>query len=495
MSSLVVSVSKDSAYERGKVDFNFFSALVLPDVCTEPWPMMYVAMWYIITTRDSKMVAKILRIALGLPRGFAKTTFLKLVICWLIAYDKTEYLLIVAANEELASNILSDVSDMMGSANMEAVYGSWVSNLTTDNSKEKICVYHGKKLILYALGALSGVRGIAKDNKRPDFILCDDVQTKENDQSEAERKRLKSWLVMTLFKCIAPKGDRVIAYLGNMYSTECILYKLKEMSDWVSLITGAILQDGQSLWPELHSVEDIIDSFFHDEELGLGEDWYAEIMNDPQAASKRLLPADLPSVAKDLLDIEPDAAFITIDPAGMYAHSDDNVVVVHEVRSGYPGISFMGGGNLNPEQLIQLAIEKAIEFRCTVIAVESVAYQSTLCFWLEMYLTAAGLQHYIQVVEVKPHGRHKEARIKEFIEEWLHGRYHFFDEEAMLTFIWYGRKYKIGEPKNKDDYLDAPAYGLDVRRDYAKLLSIMPDDPYAAAGYNRPKMPRVNTPF
>jgi len=175
-------VDQAQAYEKGRKDFNFFSALVLPDVCIFKWPLMYVAMWYLITSRDSAVAGKILRMALGLPRGFAKTTFLKLVICWLIAYDKTEYLLIVAANEELACNILSDVNDMMGSPNVEAVYGAWNSRLTTDNNREKICFYHGKKLILYALGALSSVRGIAKDNKRPDFILCDDVQTKENDQ-------------------------------------------------------------------------------------------------------------------------------------------------------------------------------------------------------------------------------------------------------------------------------------------------------------------------
>lgn len=495
MSAQQVIVSQEAAYERGKRDFNFFSALVLPDVCIAPWPVMYVAMWYLITTRKPEMVAKILRIALGLPRGFAKTTFLKLVICWLIAYDKTEYLLIVAANEELASNILGDVSDMMGSPNVEAVYGKWTANLTTDNSREKICVYHGKKLILYALGALSGVRGIAKDNKRPDFILCDDVQTKENDQSESERKRLKSWLVMTLFKCIAPRGDRVIAYLGNMYSTECILYKLKEMQEWVSLITGAILQDGQSLWPELQSLEDIIDSFFHDEALGLGEDWYAEIMNDPQAASKRLLPADLPAVAYDLMEVEPEAAFITIDPAGFRKDSDDNVVVVHEVRGGYPGIAYMGGGNLNPEQLIKLTIEQAINHRCTLIAVETVAYQQTLCFWLEIYLEAAGLSNHIKVVEVKPHGRAKEARIKELIQEWLNDRYYFFCEEARATFIWYGRKYKLGEKENRDDYLDAPAYGLDVRRDYRNLLGIMEDDAYAKPPSSSSYMPRINTPF
>src|SRR5690554_1077148 len=186
-----ITVTQGDAYARGAVDFNFFSGLMIPDVCTDEWPPIFLAMWTLLTTRTEESLGKVLRFALGLPRGFAKTTFIKLIICWLIVYDRVTYMLIVAATEDLASNILGDINEMLSSPNAEAVYGKWHDNLITNNSREKVCFYHGRRVKLYGLGAFSSVRGIAKDNQRPDFILCDDMQTKENDASEADSARLR----------------------------------------------------------------------------------------------------------------------------------------------------------------------------------------------------------------------------------------------------------------------------------------------------------------
>lgn len=92
------------------------------------------------------------------------------------------------------------------------------------------------------------------------------MQTRENDEYFTDRAKLRRWFTSTLLKCIAPKGDRLVIYVGNMYSEECILRQLQNNSKWISLVTGAILETGESLWPELHSLEDLMESFEHDEE-------------------------------------------------------------------------------------------------------------------------------------------------------------------------------------------------------------------------------------
>ena len=500
----LIQVTQDEAYERGRVDFNFFSAMVLPDVCTCPWPDLFIIMWHLIVTRPPEEQGEILRFALGLPRGFAKTTFLKLILCYLIVYDRAKYILIVAANEELATNILHDVDSMLADPQVEAVYGNWSGNMIRDNTKEKMCNYNGRKVIMYALGALSGVRGINKDNHRPDFILCDDMQTKENDASEPERARLLKWFTMTLLKCISTRGDRVIAYLGNMYSEECILYKLQSMREWKSIITGAILSDGKSLWPEVHSLESILASFYHDEQLGMAGDWFAEIMNDPQAAHEKILKGELGYWDRAEAP-EKTGAFLTIDPAGYRKTSDDNVVVAHGVRGGLGTIEEMQGGISNPKQLIEVAILMAIRHDCNLIAVESVAYQQTLCFWLDFWLEEHGLKDEITVVEVKPHGRHKEFRIKEFLGEctgvryedhkWVEDEpsYYFVDPDAKSQVTWWANKYRLGIKDNRDDWLDAPAYGLDVRREYGHQIGLRkPKDRFKL---KRKRSRRYNTAF
>lgn len=461
-----INADATEAYERGKTDINFFAALILPVVMVSALPAFYLAIFQILVTRTNKQLGKILRFALGLPRGHAKTTFIKIIICWLICYDKMSFIMVVCANDDLAEALIGDISDALGSDNAEAVYGKWQQALTTDSKAEKRCYYHGRHVILKGKGAGSALRGINIKHHRPDLIFFDDAQTKECDESPTERAKFKRWLVAT-FKIIAPRGDRLIIYVGNMYSEECLLYQFKNTPSWVSLVTGAILENGEPLWPELHSLEELMESYFHDEALGEADVWFAEVMNDPISRATSLLHAMLPSSTMEPSDL-PDGVFITIDPAGFRDISDDNVIIVHYVFDGKGNIAEIDAGIKDPEQLIVRSLELAFKHGASLIGVEDVAYQQTLLFWFNKYLEAYKVKG-IEIVPLKPAGRSKETRIRLFVAELYAGNYSLM-ESCKATYVWQAMKYKIGKKDNKDDILDACAYGLDIRNDYWHLV-------------------------
>lgn len=463
------AVNPQEAYDRGKTDINFFASLALPLVHETDYPDLYITVWQILVNRKDADIGKIIRFALGLPRGHAKTTFIKTLICWLIVYDFAHFILIVCANDDLAEQSLADIDEILGSENMEAIYGPWTMNKSTDSMSLKKAIYHKRPLVLAAKGAGSALRGIVIKNQRPDIIFCDDVQTRENDESPAESARLLRWLTATLFKVLAPKGNRWIIYIGNMYSEDCILAQLQKNTKWLSLITGAILENGQPLWPELHSLESLMDGFYHDEELGVADLWFAEIMNDPKSSAKSLLLSPLP-VCPYEPDITPDGVFLTIDPAGFRDISDDNVITVHYVFDGKGLIAERKVGIVNPEQLIKDALTLALYHGASLIGVESVAYQQTLQFWLQHFMKEFDIAG-IHVVPLHPHGRSKESRIRLFIQELYAGNYHFLTPEVRASFVWQANKYKMGKKKNKDDILDCDAYGLDVRNEYWDLVT------------------------
>jgi hypothetical protein len=467
--TIQIGVDPAEAYERGKTDINFFAALCLPQIFIYALPIFYIMVWQVLALRGPEAYEQILRFALGLPRGHAKTTFIKVLIAWFIAYDKVSFILIVCANEGLAEQLLADLNDILGSPNFEAIYGPWANNLSTDTKDLKKALYHGRAIVLTAKGAGSSLRGLNIKNKRPDLIFCDDMQTRENDESPTERERLMRWMVATLFKVIAPNGPRLIIYVGNMYSEECILYKLQHNDKWLSFITGAILSNGEPLWPELHSLEALMESYYHDEALGQAHLWFAEVMNDPTSAARTLLPNPLPfhEYAEDLM---PDGVFITIDPAGFRRDSDDNVIIVHYIYNGKGLIAKTITHLKNPEEIIRRTLQEALEHGASLIGIEDVGYQQTLQFWMNHFMREWGISG-IHVIPLNPHGRSKEARIRLFIEELYAGNYAHLSPEERAAFVWQATKYKIGKKDNKDDLLDASAYGLDVRNEYWHLIT------------------------
>lgn len=473
--------------DAAKYDVNVFCALLLGDFYVLEFPPFYIALFNLLIDQDGDPEL-LVRFALGLPRGFAKTTFIKCVICYLILYGYNQFVLIVAANEELGKSLVRDIWNMLQSDNILEVYGNVGGMCVKDTEHLKIFIYQGKKVILKGVGQGTSVRGMNEDKKRPDIIVCDDMQTRESALSEVENKALKSWATGTLFKCISPRGaNRRIIFIGNMYPGDCLLKIISESSEWISLITGAILSDGESLWAELRSVRSLLKEFQHDESLGEGAIWFAEVQNDPLDEERRLLAKDIPSEFDHYFNVQPDYSFITIDPAGYRKASDHNTICVHGVFDGFPIAMRIEGGVLNPEELIMKAFELAIEYQCSLIGVESTAYQQTLCFWIDKYKVKLGMTG-LHVVELSAQNKSKESRLRAFTSELLKKTYGMFPQ-VRKVYSFFAFKFLLGQTKNKDDYLDSPAYGRQVMDNYQHLLAFIDPTKSNAWQTERPAIP------
>lgn len=453
---------------RAKVDFNFYAGLLLDSTVMEmAFPPFYSVDLFHILTTESNDPYKLLRFALGLPRGFVKTTFAKIIACYCVHYKLNTFLLAVGAIDTLAQSIIEDIDGMLSSKQAEQIYGRFTK--TTDNAKEKIGTIDGELVILKSKGAGASVRGINVHHKRPDFLLCDDIQTRESALSELENEKLKDWFTGTLLKAMAKRGsNRRAAYLGNMYPGECLLKALKDNPMWVSMVTGAILSDGESLWPELQPVEVLLDEFKHDESLGRGHLWFAEVQNDPLDDRYRLLSGAIPNTFDQIAKTVGDASFLIVDPAGFKKASDDNVIATVKVYDSIPVCTKLQGGNWTPKDTVLNVISEALEIGACLIAIESTGYQGSLLYWVQHFLTELHITH-IHVVEVKPLNRTKLSRIRDYIKELLAGDVGIA-EQARALFTYYAYQYKLDKQDNRDDYLDAPAYTKQVMTNYGALL-------------------------
>lgn len=409
-----VAVNPQQAAETAKRDFNFLAALAMPTDFLFAFPAFYLTLFSLLTA----FTKRVEKFAVGIPRGFAKTTFIKILCVWYVLFSKKHFILIVSASEAKAAAILADICDMLSSPNIRRLFGNWDANIEKDDSTTKVFHFRGKEMILWAAGAGTSVRGINRKNKRPDVMVMDDIQDREDAPNKELADKLLTWMLSTLMKARSPFGCTYI-YVGNMYPQNAILAKLKDTKDWISFIVGGILADGSSLWEDLKPIEELLEEYQNDSDLGHPEVFISEVLNSTEIAlASGIDPAKialLPSFYA--ADDEGEGSFILIDPSGGKAGGDDCTIEHWEVKDGHPIFDELKAGLFSPLDTIKHAIEMGFRRNTRLIGVESGAYQSTLLFWFQKYcetaeLNGIGVIEGFDFVELPPKGQNKNKRIK-----------------------------------------------------------------------------------
>lgn len=459
-----LQTSSEEAAELTRKDLNFLGMLADPEEFTMAFPPFYIALFGMLTACKDKLE----RFAIGIPRGFAKTTFIKLLCLWYILFSRKQFILIVGASEDLAVNTLSDICDLLGGANIRKLFGNWQHAIEVDTQTLKVFHFRGRNIILRAIGAGTAVRGINRKNKRPDVIIMDDVQKRETSENKELSDQLLKWILGTLMKARSNDGCTYI-YVGNMYPQNCILEKLKNNTQWTSFIVGGILADGSSLWEELRPVEELLSEYQSDAEMGHAEIFISEILNSTDIASASGIDINkIPVLPPYYVDADPEGSFILIDPSSGKKQGDDCTIEHYSVCDGTPIFDQLVTGTFSPLETIRAAVKMGMERNTRLIAVEGVAYQSTLLFWFEQFCEQEGITGFY-FVELSPKGQAKNNRIKRGLLRLLSSEIYLHPaiRSQVLHQITEWNPLKIN---NKDDIIDPLGYVEEVMRDYPEFI-------------------------
>lgn len=465
-----VGANRDEVIAAGRSDLNFWGALCIPEIFAFPFPPIFLAIWQLLTGNATKAEGQD-RTAIGLPRGFGKTILLKLYVAWLIAYTDRKFILIVCNTAALAENFIADVYDILTSENFIRVFGDCRMSLEKDTQGLKKFTFRGRPVILAGLGAGSSLRGLNIKFVRPDVILMDDMQSREEAESPVESVKSLVWMLGTLLKANNKKRCQNI-FVGNMYPFDgSILKKLKHNPAWFSFITGAILADGDSIWPALRSVEDILDELENDMSMGHPELFYSEVMNDEEAGSRAGIDISRIRYWEDPpMPVDAEAGCIIIDPSTGKKKGDDLAIGAFMIFDGKPVLWDLSVGKYDPGKCIAEAFRLAMTWNIQTIIVEGVAYQSTLCYWMNHFKQKHGL-HGLRVLEFYPGAGTKNARIiaalKLLVSERRDLQLHPRVKSVTLHQIVHFNPIKTN---NKDDVLDLLAAIYKAMQDFGQSL-------------------------
>jgi hypothetical protein len=464
-----VEQTTEGAFETAQVielarnDLNFLAGFTMPTIFEFLYPQVFLQIWaWLIALVDVPRIFP--QLALGLPRGFGKTTVIKLFIFFCIVFTRKKFILVVSSTATLAENIISDVSDMLNEPNVLKVFGNWKLSIETDNKSLKKFNFRGRDIILVGIGAGTSLRGLNLKNSRPDVMIFEDIQTKECAESQVQSDTLERWMYGTAMKAKSPHGCMFL-FVGNMYPTKySILRKLKHNPKWVKFIAGGILSDGSSLWEELQPIEQLQQEFMNDLLSGHPEIFYSEVLNDENASSNSLI--DLSAVPEtEFSEHEiPVGNFIIIDPSNDKSNSDNVCIGYFEVINAYPVCMEVVEGKMSPLETIHEAIKLGLKHNCRAIGIESNAYQYSLLFWFNHVVTQMQLIGF-RALELYSGSISKNSRILTMFKSLTSGELLLHKNVRALVFS-YITSFNPLRRDNVDGVLDLLTYAPKMITDY-----------------------------
>lgn len=457
----------EQVYKAAQEDPNFLAALAMPEIFKYMWPPIFIALWAWLLEVVNKE-RDFSNLALGLPRGFGKSTIVKLFILYCILFTKKKFILVLAATATMAENIIADVFDMLDERNIKAVFGDWRSGVEKDTNGIKKFGFRGRNIIVAALGAGGSVRGLNVKNSRPDVMVFDDVQSREDADSKEVSEKLFKWVLGTAMKAKSPDGCLNL-FIANMYPTpHSILKKLKSVHTWTKFIAGGILADGTSLWEELQPIKQLLTEYQNDFASGHPEIFHAEVLNDENASMNNLL--DLSKLPKyPFMDGDLHAGnFVVVDPSNDKTNSDNVSVGYFEVHEAKPVCMEIEDGRMSPLETIQCMIKFMMRHNCTLAVIEGNAYQYSLKFWFDHVVEKLGIAG-LNCVPIYSGKLSKNTRIMTMFKSYAKGEI-FVHPNCMSKVHAQITGFNPAKTQNIDGILDLLTYAPRVVEEHAELL-------------------------
>lgn len=464
--------SRDELILGCKTSLDFLASIVLTEIYSYGYPALFHGLWQLLCDAAIQLRGKP-KYALGIPRGFAKTILMKLYVVWLVLFSDRGFILIVCNTEAHAMNFLSDVAEMLSHPNIISIFGDWRANMGDSDTKAlKKFDFRGRSITIAAIGSGSSPRGLNIKFVRPDCVIMDDMQNRDEAENSEIAKEQMIWMLGTLMKACHPQRC-VFIFVGNMYPFEgSILRKLKHSAIWTSIITGAILADGESIWPEHRSVEDLLEELANDTEQGHPEIFYAEVMNDEEGGTVSGIDVSkIKHLPDGLMQQMAQGGFIIIDPSGRKKKSDNTAIGAVLVFDETPVLWEVVNKQMDPGETIKTATLLAMKYNMQLIVVEGVAYQETLAYWFEQVWEQLGVEG-LNIATITPGGLQKNARIRSWFQLLLSGK-NYLHPQVRSEVIYEITQFNPLKTNNVDNLLDIGAYMTKVIAENKNQIALM----------------------
>lgn len=239
-------------------------------------------------------------VAIAAPRGHAKTTGITHSYALAsVAFREANHVMILSDTESQGQMFLGDIKDEF-LENEDFIELFQFDRFTKDNEKEiRGRFKDGHQFRIFVRGSEQKLRGTKWKNKRPDLVICDDLENDEIVLSDDRRRKFKEWFFKAVVPCLSDNGK--IRFVGTILHFDSALENLmpewerddthtdglkwwstKPNRDWKAVRYQAHNEEfTQFLWPEKFSKEKLMWLKEMYKRQGIPEGYAQEYLNYP----------------------------------------------------------------------------------------------------------------------------------------------------------------------------------------------------------------------
>lgn len=236
--------------EKALNDLKFFAKHYFPHHLTENGSAMHEEMFSRFQEQviGSETTGKGSKEAWAAPRGNAKSTIASLILpLWCIVGSRKKFIVIISDTSDQAEEFLGQIKlELEGNDRLIKDFPEACGSGRTWRAAKLVT---GNGIAVRCWGKRKRLRGARHGNRRPDLVICDDLENDENINSPDQREKDRKWF----FKAVLKIGGRYTFYIvvGTVLHYDSLLSRLLVRPGWRGKKWKAVIKWSPSkLWEE-----------------------------------------------------------------------------------------------------------------------------------------------------------------------------------------------------------------------------------------------------
>lgn len=283
------------------LDIKVFCKVIFPDIFYADFSTLHDQIFELINAGHK-------RIAIAAPRGIGKTSIARSVVMRSILFRLHSFIVYMSNSATSAEMQTENVKrDLLSNQQVKQMFGNIKDAIGSDKGMDEsfaksAWTAYGSTFIL-PRGAGQQVRGLNWANHRPELVIIDDLEDKNEIKSEENRKKLKEWFHSDLMKTEDKYSDGcVFIYIDTIKHEDSLLVDLIESPEWASVQLSICDGDYKSYDPNYMTDEEIAKEVEEHRRLGTLDAFYMERMNIPISSEDAVFKQEYFRYFEDLMD-------------------------------------------------------------------------------------------------------------------------------------------------------------------------------------------------